>query len=315
MSLFARVRQTIATRGLLTRGMRVLAACSGGPDSAAMLGALSQLAPELGFALEAASVDHGLRAEAKLDLEIARQQAASMEVPFHALAVQVGEGASVQAHARLARYAALSELARELGTVRIAVGHTRDDQAETVLQRLLRGASVRGLSAIEPLRADGVIRPLIDAPRRDVHAFARAHFPQIAWDPTNLDPQFTRVRVRESLIPMLEREDPALSEHLSDLADDAREHSEFVEKQGLSLLGRARVDSETLAISALLEAPGVLRRAALRAFLTEHELPAGRAHLSDLDAACGHGRGEVWLNAAFCMRVENGGILRLRARP
>src|SRR5690242_11260347 len=90
----ARVRRTLRERGLVTRGMRVLAACSGGPDSGAMLFALARLARELDFSLEAASVDHGLRAEARADVEIAREQAETAGVPFHAMCVQVNAARS-----------------------------------------------------------------------------------------------------------------------------------------------------------------------------------------------------------------------------
>ncbi|HMI89850.1 MAG TPA: tRNA lysidine(34) synthetase TilS, partial [Polyangiales bacterium] len=138
--IVARVRRTLRERGLLEAGGRVLCACSGGPDSAALLVALAQLQVELDFTLEAASVDHGLRADAGLDVEIARDQARSVGVPFHALRVQVSSEGSLQAAARSARYGALHGLAASISASRLALGHTRDDQAETVLMRVLRGA-------------------------------------------------------------------------------------------------------------------------------------------------------------------------------
>ncbi|HEX2679081.1 MAG TPA: tRNA lysidine(34) synthetase TilS [Polyangiales bacterium] len=308
------VRRTLATRGLIPRSARVLVACSGGADSAALLAVLTQLAPELDLVLEAASVDHGLRPEAARDVALARAQADQLGVPFHPLVVQVEPGASLQAQARRARYGALCGLAQRLGAQRIAVGHTRDDQLETVLQRLLRGAGVRGLSAIDPLRADGVIRPLIDADRSAVHALAHATFTQLAQDPSNVDARFTRVRVRSEVVPALRREDSALAEHLADLADDAREHAQLVEALSAELLARARHDAESLAISALLSAPAVLRRAALRLWLREHDCPLGRAHLRDLDTLCTHRRGEVWLSARLAVRAENRVILRVCVR-
>jgi tRNA(Ile)-lysidine synthase len=145
MSVPARVRQTLRDRGLVEPGMTVLVACSGGPDSAALLRALGLVAPELGFSLAAASVNHGLRASAALDVEIARAQALALGIPFHSLHVQLAPGGSIQAQARTARYAALLALAAAQGMQRIATGHTRDDQAETVVLRLLRGACRRSL--------------------------------------------------------------------------------------------------------------------------------------------------------------------------
>jgi len=202
--------------------MRVLAACSGGPDSAAMLLALARLANELDFGLEAASVDHGLREDAARDVEIAAEQAASAGVPFHGLRVEVAAQGSLQAAARSARYAALHELAVRLGAARIAVGHTLDDQAETVLLRVLRGSGLSGLAGVTPRRADGVIRPLIDCRRADVAAFAASRCTRIANDPSNVDARFERVRIRSEVLPRLSAENPVVVEHLADLADEAR---------------------------------------------------------------------------------------------
>ncbi|MDD9942146.1 MAG: tRNA lysidine(34) synthetase TilS, partial [Myxococcales bacterium] len=138
--MLARVRRTLTERDLLAAGDAVVVACSGGPDSAALLAVLARLAPEFNLTLHAASVDHGLRQGAAADVEVARAQATRMGVPFHALRAHVPHGASVQGQARSARYAALSDLGASLGAACVAVGHTRDDQVETVLMRLLRGA-------------------------------------------------------------------------------------------------------------------------------------------------------------------------------
>nr|MDQ3035052.1 tRNA lysidine(34) synthetase TilS [Myxococcota bacterium] len=135
--LLARVRRTVRERRLLERGERVVVAVSGGPDSMAMLDVVARLARELALDLSVASVDHGLRAEAADEIELARALATRLGLPFHALRVVVEPGGSIQAQARRARYDALRELAVALGARRIAVGHTRDDQAETVLARLL----------------------------------------------------------------------------------------------------------------------------------------------------------------------------------
>jgi tRNA(Ile)-lysidine synthase len=305
--LIARVRRTIVERALIAPQSRVLCACSGGPDSAALLFALARLAPQLGFEVSVASVDHGLRPDASRDLEIAGRQAAQLALPFRALRVSVAPGASVQARARAERYAALAECARELGAVRIAVGHTRDDQAETVLSRLLRGAGVRGLGAIDPARADGVVRPLIDCARASVHALAREHFAEIAWDSSNRDERFERVRIRTHLLPTLQTEDRALVRHLSELADDARECSQFIERLAAQLLDRAGVDSETVDISVLRPEAAVLRRAAIRLWLTRESGDVlSRAELRLLDRAVLAGRGEVWISATHRVLAAQG---------
>ncbi len=142
------VRRTVAERRLLAPGDHVVVACSGGPDSVALVDVLGRLASDLGVTLLVASVDHGIRPEARAEVEGVAALAARLSLPFRALRVSVEAGTSPQARAREARYGALQELAKAEGARRIAVGHTRDDQAETVLTRLLRGASIDGLSGI-----------------------------------------------------------------------------------------------------------------------------------------------------------------------
>jgi tRNA(Ile)-lysidine synthase len=316
--VLAQVRRTIEARELILPGARVLCACSGGPDSAALLVALARLAPELGFSVEVASVDHGLRPDAVRDVAIAGAQAESLGLPFHPLKVQVSPGGSLQAKARAARYASLKACAAALGATRIAVGHTRDDQAETVLLRLLRGSGLRGLGAIDPRRRDGVVRPLIDCDRAEAHQLARASFREIALDPSNHDPRFERVRIRAHVLPALLAEDPRLTGHLADLADEAREVRSPLRAAAVGLVEHARVpgaEAESLRISVLAERPAQLRRAALREWLEQRGVaPVARAHLLELDHVLLTQRGHVWLPKAANVRVvemEQGACLLL----
>jgi tRNA(Ile)-lysidine synthase len=317
--LIAQVRRTIERRGLIPSGARVLCACSGGPDSAALLFVLSRLAAEMSFELEAASVDHGLRVEAARDVAIAAQQAAEIGVRFHALRVQVERRPSLQAAAREARYEALLRLAAERGASRVAVGHTRDDQAETVLLRLIRGTGLSGLGAIDPDRTDGVIRPLIDCDRADAHRLAREHFRETAEDASNSDLRFERVRIRAHVMPVLLRENPQLVRHLCALADEARECRLPLEAAANALLDEAQagLSASSLRISALAGRPALLRRAALRAWL--HKLgatPVSRVHVEEVDHAVRVQRGHVWLANGFSARVEGDGLVHLRpSRP
>jgi tRNA(Ile)-lysidine synthase len=305
--IVARVRRTLRERGLLEPGGRVLCACSGGPDSAALLVVLAQLQAELGFTLEAASVDHGLRADAAADVEIARDQARAAGVPFHALRVTVSAHGSVQAAARTARYDALRALATRLAASRLALGHTRDDQAETVLMRVLRGAGVLGLSAIDPARRDGVIRPLIDCDRSSVAEFAARHCARVARDPSNGDTHFERARIRAELLPALAREDPAIVEHLCDLAEDAHALRALLVPQARHALALCLQEPAIIDVSSLNANPVALRRLVLRAWL-EPLLGAelGRSHIEQLERAAQVG-GEVWLPHAFRVHAQRGG--------
>jgi len=293
--------------------MRVLCACSGGPDSAAMLVALVRLAGELQLALDAASVDHGLRAGAAADLEFARTQAHQLGVPFHALKLQLQAGASLQARAREARYAALTRLAVQLGASRIAVGHTLDDQAETVLMRILRGTGLDGVAGIQPLRTDGVMRPLIDCRRADARRFALDCGLQLADDPSNRDRRFERVRARAEILPRLREENTQVDAHLAQLADEARSAAQVLELALLELSPRPdRAGLELDAASWLLR-PSALRRRALGLWAARHSgSEPGRAQLLQLEHALEHG-GEVWLAQGWVAAGPGGGRLRMRA--
>jgi tRNA(Ile)-lysidine synthase len=312
--LIAQVRRTIEERALIPRGARVLCACSGGPDSAGLLFALARLRAEMSFELEAASVDHGLRPEAAHDVAIAARQAERLGIRFHALQIAVERRSSLQARAREARYEALLRLAAERGAVRVAVGHTRDDQAETVLLRLLRGAGLHGLGAIDPRRDDGVIRPLIDCDREEVHRVAREHFGEIAIDASNSDLRFERVRIRAHVMPVLLAENPQLTRSLSALADEARDYRAPLEAAARALLDEARagLPPESLRSAVLAARPAPLRRAALRNWLQElGATPVSRAHVEDVDRAVRIHRGHVWLAHGFCARAEGDGLVHL----
>jgi tRNA(Ile)-lysidine synthase len=311
--LLARVRRTIRERRLLRPGDRVLVAVSGGPDSTAMLDVLARLAPELGFAIEAAAVDHGLRPGAAAEMALVRELAERLGVPFHAVRVEVETArGSLQAAARRARYAALRDLASRLGARRIAVGHTRDDQAETVLSRLLRGAGPRGLAGIAPRRADGVVRPLIDATRAEVRSWLEAHRLGAAEDPSNRDRRFQRSRIRHDLLPALAIESPALGSHLARLADDSRSLAALVSRRARRLLDRARATGG-LDASRLLRAPAPVRREALRHWgraTTGAEMR--RAHLYALEDALQGRGGRARLPGGWTVRLERSTLIAHR---
>lgn len=184
----------------------------------ALLHGLGRLAPQLGLRLVAHGVDHGLRAEAAAELELAGRLARELEVPFDTTRVVVAKGSNLQARAREARYDALRKEAHRVGARLIATAHTADDRAETVLLRLLRGAGPNGLGVLTARDADRA-RPLIRATRADVLAHLARHHVAFAEDPSNRDPRFLRVRVRREVLPLLRELSPQIVEHLCRLAD------------------------------------------------------------------------------------------------
>lgn len=198
----------------------MLVAVSGGPDSMALLHVMARLRAKLAFGLFAHGVDHGLRAEAPDELELAAALADRVEVPFTRTKVSVRAGSNLQARARDARWEALRRAAASARCDRVATAHHADDRAETVLLRLLRGAGPAELAVLAP-REQERVRPLVRARRSDVEQHVARHGLDVARDPSNDDARYLRARLRHEVLPLLERLSPRIVENLCDLADRA----------------------------------------------------------------------------------------------
>jgi tRNA(Ile)-lysidine synthase len=244
--------RTVRAHGLFERGDRVLVAVSGGPDSMALLSALWEVAGRLGVTLEAATVDHGLRPEAAAEAELVRERAAALEVPWHLVQVDAAEarrrgGGSLQDAARRVRLTALAGLAKRLGARRVALAHQADDQAETVLFRVVRGTGLAGLGGIPYLR-DPFVRPLLDVWRADVFRYLRRRSIPFVEDPSNADPRFARARLRHVVLPALAAENPRVREALVALAAAARGRTlpgdlpSDVGRRAAAVIGRLRAE-------------------------------------------------------------------------
>jgi tRNA(Ile)-lysidine synthase len=222
--MLSTIQRTIRAHALLARGDVVIVAVSGGPDSMALMHALAKLAPRLGVHLEVATVDHGLRAEALAEGELVRARADALGLPWHGLRVDAAAArqgrASLQDAARRVRLGALEALAARLGA-RVALAHQADDQAETVLFRVVRGTGLAGLAGI-PYRRGPFVRPLLDVPRADVARYVARNAVPFVEDPSNADPRFARARIRHRLLPLLAGENPRVREALVGLAAAAR---------------------------------------------------------------------------------------------
>lgn len=257
----------------------VVAAVSGGRDSMALLHVLARLQAPLGFALSAHGVDHGLRDEAARELALAGALAESLGVPWGTTKVTVGRGGNVQERARTARYEVLDELAEKRGAL-LATAHHADDRAETVLLRILRGASAGGLAVLPP-RAGARVRPFVRARRAAIEAHVRRHAVAFADDPSNDDPRYLRTRVRRDVLPLLASLDAGIVEHLTGIADDAAAFERPVEA-----LPRATREA--------LEALKASRSARARV-----ALPGGRVARFDAD---GTAEGRVVIEASEAVR-------------
>ena len=239
------VRATIARYGMFQPGHYVGVAVSGGADSVALLHILLDLAPTLDIRLAILHLDHMLRGgESRADAAFVRALAAKLDLPFHPreadvarLAAQSGD--NLEQAARSARYEFFSEFLSKGTLDRIALGHTRSDQTETVLFRFLRGAGTAGLAGIRPTTGAGFVRPLIDIDRAAVELYLRER--GIAWreDASNASTDFARNRIRHELLPQLTRDwNPSLPETLARTADWAQAEEAWWEQEITRLAGR-----------------------------------------------------------------------------
>lgn len=251
----------------------MLAAVSGGPDSVAMLHVLSELGPSLGINLGVAHFNHCIRGgESDADAAFVSCLAGRLGFPLHAgegdvPAAAGSEGVSLEMAAREARYSFLRETAAAGGYRLIAVGHTMDDQAETVLLAMLRGAGLDGLGGMEPLAGD-VARPLIEATREEVLDYLDSRGLEYRTDRSNLDLHYTRNRIRHVLIPLIEREfNPGLKAALARQAELLRAEGRLLEEATGEFLSAAAVPAAGglhIRLDRLADAGPALRRRAVR---------------------------------------------------
>jgi tRNA(Ile)-lysidine synthase len=270
-----RVLKTISRYNMLAPGARVAVAVSGGADSVCLLHVLRELAPQLKATLTGvAHFNHKLRGEdAEEDERFVAAMAANLALPFYRAEAQVSAArGNLEQAARRARNGFLARLIQDGITDCVALGHTRDDQAETVLFRLLRGSGLAGLAGIYPRTPEGFVGPLIDATRAQVETFLRSR--GIPWreDSTNREPRFARNRLRHDLLPQLAREwNPQIAAALAHLADLAQEEQQWwkgeLDRLAPNLLANTLpnngVEVSVAALAALPRAPArrMVRRA------------------------------------------------------
>ena len=209
-----KLRAFLKEQALLSPGDRVIAAVSGGADSVAMLFALYLLRDELGITLEAAHFNHHLRgAESDRDEAFVTDFCGRYDIPLHLGSGRIVPGKKgLEAAARDARYAFLRRLPGK-----VATAHTADDNAETVLMRLIRGTGLKGLGAIAPVSGN-VIRPMLTITRDDVEAFLEEYALPHVEDSSNGTDDFLRNRIRHGILPLMRAENPRIGENLSAMA-------------------------------------------------------------------------------------------------
>lgn len=257
-----RVAIAISLHRIVAPGERLVVAVSGGPDSLALLSILRELLPVVPLHLTVAHFDHGWRQGSEDDRDFVATMAAQWGFAFHA-----GRAADdiprTESAARSARYAFLREVATTTDSTAIALGHTQDDQVETLLLHLLRGSGSRGLSAMR--RRDGdLARPLLDISRADIEAYlSRLHLTP-RRDPSNDDPRFTRNRLRQQLLPAIDAFDPSARELLARTADILSEEDRYLEDQVAGLPETIATDRDAFA-----RLPAALQRRVIRRLIPD----------------------------------------------
>ncbi|MCX7824863.1 MAG: tRNA lysidine(34) synthetase TilS [Verrucomicrobiae bacterium] len=280
--MLEKVRQTIRERGLIAPGERLLIGVSGGPDSVALLDALAALQPEFGWELHVAHFNHRLRgAESDADEAFVRQLAAGYDLACVTGCDDVAgraarERLSIEDAARRSRQAFFQETARSLGLGTLALAHTADDQVETLLQRLLRGAGTRGLAAIRPSNRMGrlnVVRPMLDVWKHEVLGYIQQRGLKFRQDASNWDPQFQRNRIRHELIPLLERDyNPKLKLLLHQTAEMLAAEDEWIEDAASRASERCRPRPKVLLADSLSREHVAVQRRAIYRWLLDNNL-------------------------------------------
>jgi tRNA(Ile)-lysidine synthase len=258
----ASIRASLRTAGLAA-GSTILAAVSGGPDSTALVRALTALRGELGFRLSACIVDHGIRPADAVAAESAfvRELCTRYDIPLVEKSVPPGECArsaresrrSLEEEARNLRHSLLREAAAAVRADAIALGHTQDDVIETLLMRVIQGSDVHGLRGI-PARRGPFFRPMLGCSRTQVRAYLEGLGQAWCEDPTNLQTSFLRNRVRHRLVPLLEAEFPGFRRGLKSLSRKLSLTGDLVRQQARRLQWAPAGEGFTMPVGEFLSA-------------------------------------------------------------
>ena len=329
--LHNQVVRAIRSRALLQPGQSVLVAVSGGPDSVALLSILHDLAPAWKLSLTVVHGNYGLRGvESDEDATFVTALCRRLNVPclvrpLHVREREPGASSSLQARARELRYRLFRNLAQELPVDRVALGHTADDQAETVLLRMLRGAGLRGLAGMPYTRERLFIRPLLGVTRREILSYLAAVGLSYRSDSSNAKSVYLRNRVRQEVLPVLESLAPAATRLLARQADIVRADDELLDRLAARRLRRVmrRGDPNTIVLdrAAFRRHPTALQRRmlrlAIRGLAPASAGPRSDQILSILASLASRQSGKAWHVGPVVVTCDQGtvGVASRSARP
>lgn len=322
----AEIRRAVRTAlADLPEGAAVVAALSGGADSLALTAAVAFEAPKLGIRATAVTIDHALQTGSDVVAARAAEQATALGLEARVVRVEVDDATDdgPESAARDARYRALRDVSEEVGARAVLLGHTLDDQAETVLLGLARGAGAASLQGMSPVREDddGVrwMRPLLTVRRTTTRAFCAASALDVWDDPHNLDDRFARVRVRERVLPVLEAEiGPGIADALARTAEQLREDAEAFDEMIHETIEDIVEHAEagiSVSVAALAANPAALRNRVIR-LVVDSEFGVSLTRLQTLEVArlVTDWSGQGPIDLPGCAAARHGGRIVFTAR-
>lgn len=233
-----KIKNTIERYNMISEGDSIIVGLSGGPDSVCLLHVLSGLRESMGIKVYAAHLNHQIRGiEAHRDALYVSELCRKEDIPCFIKSVDVpsycrDNGYSLEEGARKVRYDMFFEIKKNIGANKIAIGHNMNDQAETVLMRLMRGTGLQGLRGIEYTREDGIIRPLLDVERSEIEAYCEEHSLDPKIDKTNLESIYSRNRIRLELIPyMKEHFNPGVIESVVRMSNSLKNDGDYIDSE------------------------------------------------------------------------------------
>ena len=296
ISLLQTVRETVREHNMIESGEKVLAAVSGGADSVCMLHVLNRLKKDLNFEIFCAHLNHGIRGEAAdADEAFVEKLCLENEIPFFSKRVDVpkiakSQKVTLEEAGRIARYEFFSELATAHGISKVATAHNKNDNAETVLMRILRGTGIDGLKGIAYVREDGVIRPVLDVSREQIEDYCSENGLSFCVDATNSDNDYTRNKIRNELLPYLKKEfNERIDDSLCRLSRNAGDDAGFLNNYARRFYERIRSPlSQKKPVMLHIESPGMVEKSIAARVLriaaedAQKGLKLERKHIDDI---------------------------------
>jgi len=285
-----KVKHALRQYNLISKGDKIIVGVSGGPDSVCLLYILNSLKEELSFRLYVVHLDHMLRKNSGKEAAFVRSLAKRLGIPAVIARVDIkalAANGSIEEVARNARFKLFSKAAKSFKANKIALGHNLDDQAETVLMRLLRGSGLYGLSAIQPkklIHGKTIIRPLLEIRRKDIERFLTSRRIKFCLDESNLDDVYLRNRIRNSLLPLLEKNyNKNIRQVLASLSDSSTSDYDYLSK---AVAKFPEAEKTVFRLKRLMSMHPAMRRLLLRNAITRVKGDTRRigfAHIKELE--------------------------------